>query len=185
MKIRLLPAFLLLLPACDPYVQYGSSQYYLQVEADPSSCRIAVNLQLVFLARTQHSDSLCFTLNPALGIETLTAQDLDHYRYSATDTGRLVLYLDHPVYPGDQLHISLSYKGILPDPPLARLDSSLLWYPCNEESLPAGFLVKLSIPGDWRVAHPEATPGRHGKWNILIGESPNPPSIRLRQTGFQ
>ena len=150
--------------SCNPYEQYIVTHYYVQAEIDPSTSSISANVQIVFVARKEYHDSICFFLNPGVEIHSLAAQELEHYVFQETGTGELVLYTEDPVFPGDQLHISLSYSGLLGNQEIHHLDSSLLWYPVNEDTQPCTYQAKFALPGSWQINDPEVSFGKHGKW---------------------
>lgn len=152
--------------SCNPYEQYAFTHYHIQAELDPGTGHISANIQMVFVARREYHDSICFQLNPDLRIQSLAAQELEFYRFNQGDSGRLVLYIEEAVRPYDKLHISLSYSGRLSEQAVTSLDSTLLWYPVNQDSSPCTYLAKLALPGGWQVTHPEAQTGKHGKWQL-------------------
>ena len=47
-----------------------------------------------------------------------------------------------------------------------QLDSSVCWYPGNEDIHPFTFRITLSTPESWQIVKPDAAEGRHGKWLI-------------------
>ena len=160
--------------ACSPHKEYSFTHYYVAAGFDPGSGRLSSSVQMVFRAKRYYADSLGFLLDPGLEVNTLAAQDLDRYLYTHSDTGRLVLYLEDPLAPGDQLHISLHYSGTLNG---GGLDSSLLWIPFNREAGPFTMDAKLVLPDSWRVFRPEARRGRRGEWMISPANPVN--SIRI------
>lgn len=149
--------------SCNPYEQYSFTHYYIQVEVEPESSLLSANVQMVFVARQEYHDSICFSLNPGVEIQALTAQNLRYYKFYGPDTGRLVLYIDDPVLPDVQLHISMSYSGRLSKQEVWQLDSSLLWYPVNEDTQPCTYHAKFALPGYLQISHPEANTDKHGK----------------------
>jgi hypothetical protein len=166
--------------SCNPYEPYFFTHYHIQAELDPGTGLISANVQMVFVARQDYSDSICFRLNPALNIHTLAAQNLEHYIYRQSDSGWLVIFLEDPIGPRDQLHISLSYSGQLlgstrkvreeDQKDFMQLDSTLYWYPANQDTWPFTFQAKFALPGSWQIIRPDASTGRHGKWLIHSGE---------------
>jgi hypothetical protein len=180
--VKKLPAILLgtVLFSCNPYEPYFFTHYHIQAELDPGSGRISANVQMVFVARNEYSDSICFRLNPGLNLQTLAAQDLEHYIYRQSDSGWLVIFLEDPIGPNDQLHISLSYSGQLSESTLKvreedprdfiQMDSNLLWYPASEDTRPFTYQVKFDLPGSWQMLQPNAEEVHRGKWLIRSGE---------------
>lgn len=163
------PVYILLVAvlfSCSPHEQYHHTHYNIQAELDPGSKLFSANLQIVLVARQEYRDSICFSLNPDLNIHALAAQELEHYLFRVSDSSRLVLYLEDPVSPGDELLISMSYSGHLPGNGITLLDPSTGWYPVNEDSHPCTYLIKLALPGSWKVSNPAAGTGEHGKWLI-------------------
>ena len=159
--------------SCNPHEQYSFTHYNIQAELDPDKGYFSANMQMVYVAHKEYTDSICFDLNPDVSIHTLTVQELEHFRFYGNDKGILVLYIEEPVHPNDQLHISLSYSGRLDEQTLTAMDSTLCWYPANEDTQPFTYQVKLALPGNWYISHPEANTGKHGKWQI---QSENPQS---------
>ncbi|MFC2115629.1 hypothetical protein ACFLTU_04100 [Bacteroidota bacterium] len=158
--------FGLLLISCNPYDQYSLTHYFIQAEVDPSTALLSANVQMVLVARREYHDSICFNLNTGLEIQALTAQELKHYDFYKSESGRLVLYIQDPVFPNDQLHISMSYSGRLAGQEVLNLDSSLLWYPSNEDTKPCTYLAKIALPGSWQIIQPEVSTGKHGKFLV-------------------
>lgn len=137
----------------------------------PDSAWLSANVQMVFVARQEYNDSICFDLNPGVDIHSLTAESLEHYLFGEYQSGKLVLYLEDPVLPNKQLHIALSYSGSLSPDGISRLDSNLAWYPANANTRPCTYHAKFALPGTWQISHPEAGIGAHGKWLL---QSPEP-----------
>ena len=164
--MRKLSGFFLgmVLLSCNPYEQYSNTHYYIQAEMDPDSAWLAANVQIVFVARQEYHDSLCFDLNPGVEIHSLTAQELEHYRFGEYQPGKLVLFIEDPVYPNEQLQIAMSYSGRLYPEGISHLDSGIIWYPVNEDTSPCTYQAKFALPGKWKISHPETGLGKHGKW---------------------
>jgi len=152
--------------SCNPYEQYSATHLYIQAEVEPGSARIAANVQMVFVARKEYTDSICFRLNPGLKIQSIAAQELQKYRFNENGDGKLVLYIEEQISPGDALQISLSYSGQLGPNEIQRLDSSLYWYPMNENTRPCTYQAKFAVPGKWRITDPGSSTGKHGKWLV-------------------
>ena len=164
-KLRVLIACLvfLILASCNPYEPYPITHYNISASIEPDQARISANVQMVLVTRQEYRDSICFSLNPGVKIHALTAQVLRYYEFYDRDTCNLVLYIEDPVGPGEQLSISLSYEGQLSDELLISMDSSLYWYPVNNGSHPATFQAEFSLPGNWQISEPLIVPGKHGK----------------------
>lgn len=171
--------WIIVLFSCNPYEQYFYSHYYIQAEMDPGSARFSANLQMVFVARQEYKDSICFHLNPELRIQSLASQELEHYIFRESDSGRLVLFLEDPVGPNERIHISMSYSGRLSGNRVMQMDSSICWYPVNEDSHPCTYMVKFALPGSWQVSQPDAATGQHGKWLIQSREPQNSIDISI------
>jgi hypothetical protein len=149
--------------SCNPSKAYLCTHYHIIAGFDPGTGFLSASVQMVFVAKRHHADSLGFQLDSSLKVQTLAAQDLDRYVYLRSDTGRLVLYLEDPIAPGDQLHISLQYSGYLSR---SDLDSSLLWIPANLDTKPFTMDAELALPDSWKVLRPEAVPVQGSKWLI-------------------
>jgi hypothetical protein len=153
--------FLLTVPeSCSPYEPYPYTHYYIQATIEPEIARIAANVQLVFIPRKDYYDSILFYLNPGVEIQSLAAQELQYYEFEGDE---LRLYIEEPVMRNEQLHISLSYSGVITDRVLEHMDSSLLWYPLNEDIYPSTFHAKFNLAGEWQISEPETGTGKHGK----------------------
>ncbi len=157
--------------SCNPHEQNILTHYYIQAEMVPDSAYLSANVQIVFIARQEYKDSICFDLNPGVKIHSLTAQKLEHYLFGEYQNGKLVLYIAEPVHPNNHLHISLSYSGRLHQQSITILDSNLIWLPVNEDTMPFTYHAKIALPGTWQISHPETGTGKHGKWLL---ESPEP-----------
>jgi hypothetical protein len=151
------------LPSCIPSKSYPETHYSIRGLFAPDSSWIAADVQMVFVPRQTYHDSICFNLNPGLEIRSLSAQELHHYEFYRTDTGRLVLYIEEPVHPAEQLYISLSYSGGLGTGLSRELNQALFWYPVNPDVIPATFRIQLELPVQWQILEPSASPGRKGK----------------------
>ena len=161
------PAYFLILlvvASCSPYEPYSCTHYDMKLIVDPEEATISANVQMVFLPRQGYQDSICFFLNPGLEIHSLTAQALKYYEFYAGDTGNLVLYIQEPVLPNEQLHIAMSYSGRLDNQPVMNMDTSLFWYPLNTDARPCTFTAKFALPGNWEISSPPTRMGKHGKW---------------------
>jgi len=163
--LRILTSILgvLVLSSCNPYEPYPFTHYNIKAAIDPEEASISANVQMVFIPRQEHSDSICFYLNPGVEILSLTAQELKHYKFFHADTGKLVLYIQETVRPFEQLHISLSYAGKLANRSLVSMDSSIFWYPVNIDTPPSTFQAKFALPGKWQISNLTTGTGKHGK----------------------
>ena len=156
----------LVLLSCNPYEQYSATHLYIQAEVQPESAQIAANVQMVLVAGKEYTDSICFRLNPGLKIQSIAAQELEKYRFNKNGDGKLVLYIEEKINPGEALQISLSYSGRLSRNEIQKLDSSLLWLPVNEDTRPCTYHAKFALPGKWRITNPGSGTGKHGKWLV-------------------
>ena len=156
----------MILLSCNPYEQYSSTHLYIQAEVQPESARIAANVQMVFVAGKEYTDSICFRLNPELKIQSMAAQVLEKYRFNENGDGKLILYIEEQINPGESLQVSLSYSGQLGPNEIHRLDSSLHWYPMNEDTRPCTYQAKFALPGKWHITDPDSGIGKHGKWLV-------------------
>lgn len=181
LRTAVITLLLALIASCNPYEPYSHTHYYIQATIDPEQANISANVQIVFIPRLEYHDSICFSLNSCLEIHSLTAQELRYYKFNDNDSGNLVLYIQEPIYPSEQLHIALSYTGKLDNKPVHKLDSGMLWYPMNPDATPATFQAKFAIPGDWQISSPQTGMGKHGKW-LYQNEQPRS-SINLIFTG--
>ena len=147
------------LVSCNPYQSYYCTHYHMIAELDPETGSLTANLQMVFVASKTYSDSIVFRLNKGLEVGSLSSQGLKYYE--SEGDGRLVLHIQDSVVPGDQLHISMSYSGhpgFSSDHPesVYMLDSSLYWYPWNEDiqvmtydcliDIPDSYLIQSTLP---------------------------------------
>ncbi|HEC41958.1 MAG TPA: hypothetical protein ENI20_03940 [Bacteroides sp.] len=181
MKRLILP--LMVLVSCNPYDQYLNTHYYIQAEVVPDSAWLSANVQIVFVAGQEYRDSICFDLNPGVEIHSLAAQELEHYRFGEYQSGRLVLYIEDPVHPNDDLNISLSYSGRLSPGGISRLDSNLMWFPVNNDTRPFTYHAKVALPGKWGISHPRTSRGEHGKWLLQSLEPQQSFDISLTPLG--
>lgn len=152
--------------SCNPYEQYFFTHYYIQAELDPASALLSANVQMVYVARQDYTDSICFRLNPGVEVHSLASQELVHYRFGEYDRGMLVIYIEEPVAKNDRLHISLSYSGKISPQEVRQLDSTLFWLPANEDTGLYTYQVKIALPKPWKVMRPAASSGQHGKWQL-------------------
>lgn len=184
-----------LLATCNPYEPYSDTHFYVQAEVDPGNSLISANVQIVLVASREYRDSISFALNPGVEIQSLTAQELEHYQFGEYHHGRLVLFIEEHVQPGDQLHISLSYSGKLTGNKNAGsgqdhgtgygpdnsgkliLDNSLLWLPVNRDTRSMTFMGKFALPGEWILSQPESGTGKHGKWLVQVVDPGEIPEI--------
>jgi hypothetical protein len=110
MKNLLIANLVLFGCSCNPYQPYYFTHYHIIASYDPASTSLSASVQMVFIPDQEYHDSITFQLNDKVDIHSLTAQELKYYEF---DTGRLVLYIEDPVMPGEQLHISLNYSGVI------------------------------------------------------------------------
>ena len=125
--------------SCNPYDTYYYTHYHIIASYDPASSGLLANVQIVFVPQQEYRDSIILQLNEHLSIHSLTAQELRYYEFNA---GRLVLYIEEPVMPGDQLHISMNYSGIIGD----GLIPALAWYPLIPDIEKLTYSVELELP---------------------------------------
>ncbi len=163
MRILITCHIFALLVSCNPYDPYPFTHYNIKAIIEPEQAKISANVQMIFVPRQEYRDSICFSLNPGLEITSLTAQELKYYEFHTRDTGNLVLYIQDPVGPNEQLHISLSYEGTLSGEAIISMDSSLFWYPVNSNSSPSTFQAKFALSGKWQISDPATGAGKHGK----------------------
>ena len=170
------------LVTCNPYQTYYYTHYHMIAEMDPETGILNANLQMVFFAKKTYADSIVFRLNKGLEVISLSSQGLRYYELDGD--GGLVLYIQDTVVPGAQQHISMSYfgnPGFTADPPGSGylLDSSLYWYPWNEDvqimtydylfEIPGGYQIQSTVPVNqsregWQLQNPK--PGSHAVVHI-------------------
>jgi hypothetical protein len=120
---------------------------------------------MVFVPGQEYHDSITFQLNESLEILSLTAQELKYYEF---DKGLLVLYIEDAVMTGDQIHISLAYKGMIGDGPdrgnLPTPDK--LWYPVNSGIDKLTYSIVLDLPEQYSLEEPWTRKGQSWHWGI-------------------
>ncbi len=172
---KLLIIFLILSGfSCNPYRSYYFTHYHIIASYDPATTVLSANVQLVFIPRQEYHDSITFQLNDHMEIQSLTAQELKYYEF---EDGRLVLYIEEAVMPGDQLHISLNYSGMIgnslstktdlvPDPALGLiLGPDQVWYPVNPYTEKLTYFVEIGLPEAYSLDGTGIRKGR--KWQLL------------------
>jgi hypothetical protein len=173
LKIFTIILGVLVLSSCNPYEQYHFTHYNIKAAIDPEEAMISANVQMIFLPRQEYVDSICFLLNPGLKTHSLTAQELKYYEFNSMDTGKLVLYIQEPIRPNEQLHIAMSYSGKLAKQTLTNMDSSIFWYPVNRDTPPSTFQAKFALPGNWHISNVATGRGKHGK-HLYQSKLPQP-----------
>jgi hypothetical protein len=149
----------------------------MKLAVDPGQAMISANIQLVLVPRQGYQDSICFTLNPELEIQALTAQELIHYEFKSRARDNLVLYIQEPILAGEQINIALAYKGRIDDAPIHKMDTSLYWYPRNPDTSPSTIRAKFALPGNWQIGDPPMGMGKHGKWLYENREPQSPLNV--------
>jgi hypothetical protein len=161
---KLLVIFLLLSGfSCNPYRPYYFTHYHITASYDPASTSLSANVQMVFVPEQEYHDSITFQLNEFVEILSLTAQELKYYEL---DSGRLVLYIQEAVMPGDQIHISLTYKGMIGDGPDkgTMLTPDKLWYPVNPGITKLTYSIELDLPEHYSLEEPGIRKGQSWHW---------------------
>ncbi len=162
--MKLLVIFLLLSGfSCNPYRPYYFTHYHITASYDPASTSLSANVQMVFVPGQEYHDSITFQLNEFVEILSLTAQELKYYEL---DSGRLVLYIQEAVMPGDQIHISLTYKGMIGDGPDkgTMLTPDKLWYPVNPGITKLTYSIELDLPEHYSLEEPGIRKGQSWHW---------------------
>ena len=161
---KLLVIFLLLSGfSCNPYRPYYFTHYHITASYDPASTSLSANVQMVFVPGQEYHDSITFQLNELVEILSLTAQELKYYEF---ESGRLVLYIEEAVMPGDQIHISLTYKGMIGDGPDkgTMLTPDKLWYPVNPGITKLTYSIQLDLPEHYSLEEPGIRKGQSWHW---------------------
>jgi hypothetical protein len=150
--------------SCNPYRPYYFTHYHINASYDPATTRLSANVQLVFVPQQEYHDSITFQLNEFVEIQSLTAQELKYYEF---ECGRLVLYIEGAVMPGDQLHISLTFKGMIGDgsDPGAMLTPDRLWYPVNPDIDKLTYSIELELPEQYSLEEPGIQKGQSWHWD--------------------
>jgi hypothetical protein len=149
--------------SCNPYRPYNFTHYHITASYDPASTLLSANVQMVFVPIQEYHDSITFRLNEFVEIQSLTAQELMYFKF---DRGRLVLYIEEAVMPGDQLHISLTYKGMIGGGTErdAMLKPDRLWYPVNPGIKKLTYSIELDLPEQYRLEKPGVRKGQYWHW---------------------
>ena len=163
MKKCLIIFLLLSAFSCNPYRPYDFTHYHITASYDPESTRLSANVQMVFVPGQEYHDSIIFQLNEYVEIQSLTAQELKYYEF---DNGRLVLYIEDAIMPGDQIHISLTYKGMIGDSPDegTMLTPDKLWYPVNSGIDKQTYSIELDLPEHYSLEEPWIRKGQSWHW---------------------
>jgi hypothetical protein len=149
--------------SCNPYHPYNFTHYHITAGYDPASTLLSANVQMVFVSGQEYHDSIIFHLNKFVEIQSLTAQEL---RYFEFDSGRLVLYIEKAVMPGDQLHISLTYKGMIGNGPekVPVPTPEKLWYPVHTGIDKLTYSIELELPEKYSLKEPGILKGQSWHW---------------------
>ncbi len=153
--------------SCNPYQPYIFTHYHITASYDPASTQLSANVQMVFVPKQEYYDSISFRLNEFVEIQSLTAQELKYYEF---ERGRLVLYIEEAVMPGDQLHISLTYKGMIGFGPgrETMLTPDRLWYPVNPGIEKLTYSIALDLPEQYSLEDPGIQKGQ--SWHLGTDE---------------
>ena len=153
--------------SCSPYQLYHFTYYHMTAAYDPASTELSANVQIVFVPQQEYHDSICFRLNESVEIQSLTAQELKYYEF---DSGRLVLYIEEAVMPGDQLHISLTYQGTIGFGPEGDtiLTPDRLWYPVNPGIKKLTYSMEFDLPEQYGLEYPGIQKGQY--WHLDTDE---------------
>ena len=131
--------------SCNPYQPYYFTHYHITAEYDPASGHLSANVRMVFVPVKEYRDSITLALNEHLEIRSLAAQELRYYEFYS---GRLVLYIEEVVMPGDQLHISLAYEGRIAGE--GGREAGMIpengWYPANRDINKMTYRVEMVLP---------------------------------------
>jgi hypothetical protein len=159
--------------SCNPYQRYHFTHYHITASYDPSSTSFSADVRMVFVPRQVYHDSMVFRLNERMEIESISAQELKYY---ALEGGRLVLYIREAVMPGDQLHVSMTYSGMIRDVPgdadrkgpgtdplLSPEDN---WYPVNKGDDTLTYAVDMQLPVEYELGAPAIRKGRYWQWEM-------------------
>jgi len=141
--------------SCKPERLYELTHYHIIAAYDPATTLLSANVQIVFVPGRKYQDSIVFKLNENVEILALTAQELKYYEFNK---GRLILYIEEAVLPGDQLHISMNYKGLIGnDPygvrdlgPVRILGPDQVWYPVSTDIEKLTYSIEMEIPDPYR-----------------------------------
>ena len=159
---KILIIFLMLTDfSCNPYQPYYFTHYHITARYDPGTTSLSSNVQMVLVAEKAYHDSIIFLLHGSFEILSLTAQELKYYEF---ENGRLALYIEEAVMPGDQLHISMSYKGKIGHGQDAGLASDKYWYPVNRNIEKLTYSIELGLPEKYRLEAPGTRKGQIWQW---------------------
>lgn len=163
MKKLMVISLLLSAFSCNPYQPYIFTHYHITASYNPATTSLSANLQMVLVAQQEYHDSITFLLNGSLEIISLTAQELKYYEF---DKGRLVLYIEEVVMPGDQIHISLAYEGMIEDGAdrATWLTPDKLWYPMNLGIDKMTYSIALDLPNHHNLEEPWVRKGQSWHW---------------------
>ncbi len=171
MKKILIISLLLSGSSCNPYRPYYFTHYHISASYDPETHHLSANVQMVFVPSQAYHDSITFQLNESMEIQSMAAQELRYYEF---DSGRLVLYIKGSVKPGDQLHVSLAYQGLIEEGNgLGRgLTPGNLWYPVNPATDKLTYSVEMCLPEHYRLDKPWIRKGHcwHSRMQRPLGE---------------
>jgi hypothetical protein len=163
--MKKLLAIILFLSAfsCNPYQPYLFTHYHITASYNPATSSLSANVQMVLVAEQEYRDSIIFQLNESVEIISLTAQELKYYEF---DYGRLVLYIEDAVMAGDQIHISMTYKGMIGNGPEKGvfLTPEKRWYPVNQGIDKLTYSIMLELPGQYSLEEPWIKKGQSWHW---------------------
>jgi hypothetical protein len=153
---------------CNPYPPYEHTHLNILAAMDPSTGYLEVNMQMVFMAKSYHADSIAFRLNKDFRVVSLSAQELVRYEHSPE--GDLVLYIQEDVPSGDRLHISLSYEGysgfVLEEEENMHIDSVHSWLPFHEDLPPMTYRMEFRLPQGYKILNPDETKASVGLFTM-------------------
>lgn len=176
---------------CHPYRAYYFTHYHIKANYDPEKQSLTANVQMVFVPGQAFRDSIAFRLNESMAIRSLSAQELKYYAF---ENGRLVLYIDEVVMPGDQLHVSMTYEGRVGaasgdesrSAPVAGqgLLAESLWYPVSPGTDRLTYTIAMKLPVAYELGSPAVRKGQHWYWGTeLATGSIAMPQLRESRTG--
>jgi hypothetical protein len=162
--------------SCNPYPRYYFTHYHITAGYDPASTFLSANVHMVFVPQQEYHDSITFQLNDLVEVQSLASQELKYYEF---DNGRLVLYIEEAVVPGDQIHISMTYKGPIGAGPDTgnMLTPDKQWYPVNSDITNLTCSIELDLPEQYRLEEPWIRKGHSWHWGtkIPVGSITLPP----------
>ena len=157
--------------SCNPNHLYHFTHYHITAGYDPASTILSANVRMVFVSGQAYHDSIVFRLNEHMEIQSLSAQELKYYELEG---GRLVLYIKEAVRPGDQLHVSMTYRGMLGAVPGVAnrkgpgtdqlLSPEDIWYPVSKGTGKLTYAVDMNLPEEYELGAPAIRKGRHWHW---------------------